>query len=286
MIKILNLKAIKRLGLGAMTLGLVVAGAAAFSAFEAHVINVTARIENALKVNTTPIDFGTVFPQEQLDRQFDIALSDSFQREDRVDDVEYFLRQKPKCGVTTNNGEVLVGPTATGHIIPTLDDPATPQDESNGGTAYTVDCGPDPRQLDAAGQPLPPGSNWGPLPSLCPYLSKHEITPDNDPATQGENDGSTPAFHQPFTVATSTVAWLDTPGRLAKSAQDFLDTWDLDLKVPCFGGYCAQDWASFVHKTNPQANPADYTQPIGNEHKIFGCDLWVEVSNVSEKRTE
>ena len=49
-----------------------------FAAFEAHVINVTATIENALKVNTNSIDFGTVFPQEKLDKDFTVSLSDSF----------------------------------------------------------------------------------------------------------------------------------------------------------------------------------------------------------------
>ena len=33
-----------------------------FAAFEAHVINVTARIENALYVHPESRDFGTVFP--------------------------------------------------------------------------------------------------------------------------------------------------------------------------------------------------------------------------------
>ena len=49
-----------------------------FAAFEAHVINVTAQIENALAVNTEPINFGTVFPQEQLDHSLTVALSGSF----------------------------------------------------------------------------------------------------------------------------------------------------------------------------------------------------------------
>src|SRR3989344_1287052 len=88
---------IKKVGLAGATLAVVVAGAAAFSAFEAHGINVTARIENALKVDTYAIDFGTVFPQEKLDKFFNVGLSDSFVAEDRVDDVEYFIRQKPKC---------------------------------------------------------------------------------------------------------------------------------------------------------------------------------------------
>src|SRR3990167_1141743 len=76
-----------------------------FAAFEAHVINVTAKIENALSVPTDPINFGTVFPQEQLDRFLSVALSQSFLDEANADDVEYIIRQKPKCGVT-NEGEI------------------------------------------------------------------------------------------------------------------------------------------------------------------------------------
>src|SRR3989338_7739963 len=49
-----------------------------FAAFEAHVINVTAQIENALNVPLKALDFGTVFPQEKLDLSFDVSLSDAF----------------------------------------------------------------------------------------------------------------------------------------------------------------------------------------------------------------
>ena len=118
---------------------------------------------------------------------------------------------------------------------------------------------------------------------LCPYLSKHELTRDSDPLFQGgDNDGSLDAFHQIGSTSTGIWVWNDVKGRLAKSANDISDTWDLDLKVPCFGGFCAQDWASFVHGINPDANPDQYTQPIGNEHKVFGCDVWLEVTHVSE----
>lgn len=75
----------------------VAAGVVGLSAFEAHIINVTAHIENALDVDTTPIAFGTVFPQEYLQRNFNIALSDSFRGADRADDIEYKIVQKPKC---------------------------------------------------------------------------------------------------------------------------------------------------------------------------------------------
>lgn len=252
------------LSTGAITAVLV--GASMFAAFEAHVVNVTARIENALSVQTDWIDFGTVFPQEHLDQTMDIALSGSFISEDRVDDVQYFIRQKPKCAITSDNGTVLVDePLATtGHIIVENEE-------------VRVDCGEAPRTLEN-------GENWGVLPSLCPYISKSGNDPDG---TSEENDETTTSFHQPWTIDGNDVSYLDTRGYLAKSIQDTLDTWTIDLAVPCFGGYCAQDWLTFVRDitgndtlTLDEANK--FVQPFENEHKVFGCDLWVEVSGVSE----
>ena len=105
-------------------------------------------------------------------------------------------------------------------------------------------------------------------PSLCPYLSK---TPDNSP----ENDTGVPAFHDPSDPA--SIAY----GRIAKSDEDLSDSWVIDLHVPCFEGQCAQDWASFVLSQNPEANPEDYMLDPALEHEVFGCDLKIEVTEVS-----
>lgn len=228
----------KKILLGFGALALAVVTVPMFAAFEAHVINVTATIENALSVNTTPISFGTVFPQEQLDRQIKINLSDSFKTEGRVDDVQYIIRQKPKC----MNDD---GKTTSGHV------------DDNG----VISC---PNGYDL-------------LPLLCRYLSKHPVTSPEDPST---NDGSLDAFH-PIGWLNNGWEWNDVKGYLAKSQQDYYDTWNLDLKVPCFEGNCAQDWADYVHKINPYANPDDYVQPKVNEHQLFGCDIWIEVTGVS-----
>ena len=59
-------------------IGAIVASAAMFAAFEAHVINVTAKIENALYVPVDDINFGQVFPQEEKDFAFTMSLSESF----------------------------------------------------------------------------------------------------------------------------------------------------------------------------------------------------------------
>ena len=83
------------LALGAVLV--VAAGVAAMAAFEAHVINVSAYIENALKVSTKEINFGTVFPQEEMTTIATIALSNSFFAQTRVDkNVEYKVTEKPK----------------------------------------------------------------------------------------------------------------------------------------------------------------------------------------------
>ena len=237
------------------------------SAFEAHVINVTAKIENALSVTTDAIDFGTVFPQEHLNKPLTVTLSQSFLDEGRVDDVNYFIRQKPKCAITRDGGTTFdPANTATGHVI-IGDNPATATTTET----YYIDCGEPPR-------PLHHTETWGVLPSLCEYISKE---PDRTPA----NDGTLPSFHIPWVISTSTgtttIVWNDVHGHLAKSEQDTTDVWNIDLAVPCFGGFCAQDWADFVHGINPNADPNHFTQPIANEHKIFGCDLWVEVSGIS-----
>ncbi len=253
------------LGLGA--LGAVLVSASMFAAFEAHVVNVTATIENALAVAASHIKFGTVFPQEYLKQPLAVQLSDSFVREGRVDDVEYFIRQKPKCGITSQNGTVLdEANTATGHILP--NNQTTSTDD------YIIDCGPAPRQLTI-------GEVWGVLPSLCEYISKDGSDEDG---LVTQNDGTLASFHKPWTFSNGVVTWTDTLGKLTKIGQDTIDNWIIDLSVPCFGGFCGQDWAQFVadHDGDNDANAADYVQPIGNEHKVFGCDLWVEVAGVSE----
>jgi hypothetical protein len=95
-------------------------------------------------------------------------------------------------------------------------------------------------------------------PSLCPYLSKE---PDNQPS----NDMGVPAFHDPN--APTSVAL----GRLAKSENDTNDQWVIDLHTPCFRGQCDQ--------TN--SVPSEYQLDPNLNGEVFGCDLVVEVTNVS-----
>src|SRR3989338_4212428 len=78
----------------------IVASIPMLGSFESHVINVIAGIENALTVSSSHIDFGTVYPQMEVDKQFTVRLSDTFLNDTNVNEVDYIIRQKPKCAIT------------------------------------------------------------------------------------------------------------------------------------------------------------------------------------------
>ena len=225
-----------------MKKGLLIFGAVAiaiavvplFAAFEAHIINVTAHIENALSVDATPIDFGTVFPQEYIDDEnITIALSDSFLDADRVDDVEYVIKQKPKCKRTELCPPVGVDPDCSLYV---------PVDRT------THEC--------------PAG--YAEMLSLCPYLSK---TNDESDGTETENDTSHRSYFQGQSCLTTPDP--DATGRLSKIAGDTSDLWTIDLKVPPVEGTVGQDW--------PAGCPT-----VAENNQDYGCDLWIEVTEISE----
>lgn len=224
----------KKILLGLAAVLAVVGGIVAMSAFEAHVVNVTARIENALEVLPREINFGTVFPQEYLVQRLTVALSHSFMEEGRVDDVNYIIKQKPKP----------INPEDAKWCHENL--PWDPYDPNSAVWAeYLARC-------------------YYPL---CSYLSK---IPDDEPIP---NDEGLPAFHQMRVMAPAMVGdhWNKALGHLAKSVGDIVDIWTIDLDVPCFEGYCAQDWDHPGFELPPQLESA-----------MFGCDLWIEVTGISE----
>ncbi|MDD5110270.1 MAG: putative metal-binding motif-containing protein [Patescibacteria group bacterium] len=234
----------KKFLVGVSAVAVAAATVPMFAAFEAHIINVTAKIENALTVDTRPMEFGTVFPQERLDRQVTVALSDSFQGAERMEYANYVIRQKPKCGKAVAESK----PVTYSEFA---------QATENQAGAFICPEG------------------FTQLPVLCPYLSKH----DADPADENDDAGFN-AFHgmpEPWTMA-ATLA-TEVKGRLDKTTQDPSDLWTIDLRVPCFAGACAQDWDDFVRREsgNPQIEPSLYIQPAAREHELFGCDLWIEV---------
>jgi hypothetical protein len=105
-------------------------------------------------------------------------------------------------------------------------------------------------------------------PILCSYLSKHKATRDSTMPTDQCIEGQTfydcglDAFHEMGEMAY---------GHLVKSVDDDCDVWVIDLDVPCFEGQCAQDW---THQ--------GWELPAGLESEVFGCDIWFEVTGISE----
>lgn len=84
--------------LGALMM--VASGVATVSAYEAHIINVTATVENSLTVGVKHLGFGTVFPEEFFLRDFSVEISGSFcsstQKRVRNIDYEIWKAWKPK----------------------------------------------------------------------------------------------------------------------------------------------------------------------------------------------
>ncbi len=232
-----------------MKKGLLLIGAVAiclatvpmFAAFEAHVINVTAHIENALAVHPTEIAFGTVFPQEYLTRQFTVAMSSSFLAAGRVDDINYVIKQKAKPIDANPAPDAWTKPTSCTENLANVDE----------ARAY---CEENPQDQDCC------------YLSLCPYLSKTDADPVDN------NDISHPSYFVPAT--TSTPAYCITPGpdatgHLSKIAGDPTDLWVVDLKVPPVAGTVGQDW--------PDGCPT-----VVQNNQDYGCDLWIEVTGISE----
>lgn len=246
----------KRILLAGGAVGAVLIVLPMFAAFEAHVVNVTATIENALSVNTTPIAFGTVFPEEQLHHPLAISLSSSFIAEGNInaDTVDYFIRQKPKCGVVAHQ--------STGPGDPTTYSQYVQVGETGTGENTQFVC----PEVQVQGQEGTTTVQSVALPSLCPFLSKHSKQGEGEGS---ENDESINSFHGSLAWTFLDAITNTVHGHLSKP-NDTTDNWDIDLFVPCFSGQCAQD-----HLVPPayQANPA-------LEHQQFGCDLWVEVDGI------
>lgn len=73
-----------------------------FAAFEAHVINVKARIESTLGVTGMPTDFGSVFSHESFESSFTVALSDSMLQESYTVNLDYRIIQEPAAPTNTS----------------------------------------------------------------------------------------------------------------------------------------------------------------------------------------
>lgn len=201
----------KKIILSLVAVVAVVGGVAALSAFEAHIINVTAHIENALSVSPKEIKFGTVFPQELLDEPFTVELSSSFLGEERVDDVDYVIKQKVKPCPVTIDGQGVRRP---------IDDTCVPDDSDN---------------------PPHNATGWH-YQDLCYFLSKENREGDGQ---VGQNDTSHSSYFVPGVGGapdSCQTPGADATGRLSKIIGDTIDNWLVDLKVPPVKGSVGQDW--------------------------------------------
>jgi len=145
----------KKILVSLATVAIVISGVIAISAGESHIINVTAHIENSLAVSPHGIDFGTVFPQEYIEKDFIIRLSDSFMDEDqtRVKDVQYKIVQKPKPWRDDFDGTI---PPHRSLIFVDPDDNGT---KSISGGVLTLTTGKDVEDLYGPGEPAT-GTDW------------------------------------------------------------------------------------------------------------------------------
>lgn len=182
-----------------ISLLVVLVGVAGVSAYEAWVINVTARIENALYVHPESQNFGTMFPQEKAIRSFFVTTSQSFSEtgQRRVLNIDYLVKQKPKP-INPADSEWCHNNLPAGYYSDPPDITPLPDD-------YLVKC----------------------YPVLCYYLSK---LPDNFPSPG--NDGSLAAYHPLGAAVSGTInkdvdpadQWvidLDVPCFKGECAQDW-----------------------------------------------------------------
>lgn len=82
----------------------VFSGVAAVSAYEGHMVDVKAHVENAIGVSSYEVNFGTVFPEEQIEKDITIGLSSSFMNDSQThfSAVNYELAWELKPAGTDN----------------------------------------------------------------------------------------------------------------------------------------------------------------------------------------
>ena len=235
----------KIIAAGAM-ISVVTLSAAMFAAFEAHVVNVTAHIENALAVSPQEVEFGTVFPQEYLEKDFEIELSKSFMDafysdDQRVQFVNYKIVSKPKCWNNDSKNPLYAPVDFATHECPIID-----------GMQYVV------------------------MKDLCAFLSK---MPEEETGDVGVPSYYTSVNGYASVSEDDKCEVLDPPdvdeiicatGKLAACQGDLEDIWTVDLKVPPVKDFVGQDWPESCRNWVVETDGVDY-----------GCDLWVEVTGIS-----
>lgn len=176
-------------------LTLVVSGVAAVSAYEAHIVDVKAHVENALIVSQDKdVDFGIVFPQELLQEELYIGLSNSFMdgNQTRVSDLEYALYWTPKLisdhpGASDPDNDGFFEPISP-FIVPSHEAGESPLDG-------TVASG------------VNPPSRFGPLPVPAGYdkFAWGHLDKNTDPSDIWHLKFNVPVFDQWFNPTTDPL---------------------------------------------------------------------------------
>jgi len=74
----------------------IASGIMAVGAYEGHLVDVKAHVENAIGVSTYEKDLGVVFPEDDVETQIQIGLSNSFREQQDYSTVKYELWWEPK----------------------------------------------------------------------------------------------------------------------------------------------------------------------------------------------
>jgi len=202
-------------------LALIIVGiTVVLSVFQASVINVSAQIDNALKIIpvTKKLSYEVVFPQEYFEKRIWITTSETFCDPDQTTylNIDYQIIQRPKPKRDPIDPQCILGTNVT------LDD-------------HRLYCHENPEDLYCC------------YPTLCPYLSKIPVYTDPAPYT----DHGIPAFHDPNDPGSIAIGTIN-------KYHDLADEWKIDLHVPCFEGMCAQDWQHPGYEAPKELEGSDF----------------------------
>ncbi len=186
---------------------MMASGVAAVSAYEAHIVNVTAHVENAMSVQKDHLTFGTVFPEEWLTDNFTVGVSGSFCSPDqqKAYAIDYAIWVEWKLG---NPDPAVVG-SDNNSYYPWLGDAlyigifedATTVPASINATALTW-VGPAP-------SPGPPGATW--LMNSPKPLRKWDPKNLNDMIVVGLDVPVFEGFYNPLTDPEPKPSGKDDP---------------------------------------------------------------------------
>lgn len=222
------------------------------AAFEGAVLQVAAQAGNVI-VTPVSVRFEAVFPQETLlSEEITLEASQSFLDDPGIAHAYYTFYQYPQ-----SKGD--------------------PDEIISVGAPYFYSgsrqnfC----RNHQPASASLADPYYQNCKPVLCNYLSKKKGPSDN-PAELGGNQDV------PFSQRDPNLDYeLDAPhSPFAPPAQghfnkNYKDYWQFDLAVPCFEGFCAQDY-----------NPSLFGVPLPEEFmgQEFGCDVEIVITAVTQSK--